>query len=224
MVANKERIPLSGLSIHMIFKKDRVRWFIRFLTKRHICFFRCIVAFFCIAFFTSGHKIGPCVCTTARSGHNMIDCQVFACSAILTLVVVAFKYILPGKINALVRGVNISIQAYHRWHRVRVSDRMQLVAIRGSNHLALVEKNENECPLYGAYHQRTVILIQHQNATIHECKIVAIRLRSKTKIRQKPAGKGSKFNVPCSRLAPSQSHPSLEGIEKVRGSMFKVQG
>jgi hypothetical protein len=40
----------------------------------------------------------------------MVDSQFFFGAAILALIIVAFEYILPGKINALVRGVNISVE------------------------------------------------------------------------------------------------------------------
>src|SRR5690242_11419613 len=114
MVSDKKRIPLACLAIHVIFEKNRIRRFVRFLPEDHVSFFRCIIAFLRIALLAGSDQVCPGINTTASTGHDMIDRQVFPGATVLTLMVVALEYILPGKINALVRGVNISIQAYYR--------------------------------------------------------------------------------------------------------------
>jgi hypothetical protein len=204
MMTNKEWIPLTCLTTHMVFEEDGVRRLVRFLAQDHVCFFRHIIAFLCITFFTRGNEIRPRIHSAACAWHDVIDRQFFARATILTFMIVAFEYILPGKINALVRGVDISVQADHRWHRVAVSDGMQLMAIGGANHFALVEENEYEGALDGADHQGTVVLIQHQYTAIHECKIVASSLRSK-KLRHGFRFQVSRFHVESSRWEQAES-------------------
>lgn len=48
------------------------------------------------------------------------------------------------------------------------------MAVRRSNQFTFFEVNENKRPFHGADHQRTKILIQYQNPTIHDCKIKPI--------------------------------------------------
>ena len=78
----------------------------------------------------------------------MVDGELTTCAAVLAFEVVAFKYILPCKINALVRGVNISIQPDNRRHGKILRDSMQSVAVRRPYHFTFIEKYENK----GAFH------------------------------------------------------------------------
>ena len=106
----------------------------------------------------------------------MIDSELSQRAAVLALKIVAIKYILPGKINALVRGVNISIEANDRWHWKTFCDRMQPVPVGRSDQLTLVQENENKGPLHGTNHQWTVILIKHQYSAVH-LKIIYVKDR-----------------------------------------------
>jgi hypothetical protein len=110
----------------------------------------------------------------------MVNGQVFSCTAILTLVVITLKDILPGKINALVRGVNISIETDDGWHGKCLRDGVQLVSIRRSDHFAFIEEDEYERALHGTDHEWTVILIQHQNSAVHDGNIIPNFERSNT--------------------------------------------
>lgn len=148
MISDEKRIPFTCLAIHMIFKENRIRRLVRFLAKDHVRFFGSIITFLGVAFLARGNEVGPRINTAARAWRHVIDRQIFPCAAILTFVIVALEYILPGKINALVRGVNISIQAYHGWHRVALGDRMQFVAIGGANHFTLVQEHQYKGALY----------------------------------------------------------------------------
>ena len=109
MVPYEEGVPFASLIAEMIFEENGVRRFIRFFTQGHVGFFGRIFTFFSIAFFASRYQIVPGVGAAACTGCYVIDGQIFLGAAILAFVIVEFEYILPGKINALVRGVNISI-------------------------------------------------------------------------------------------------------------------
>lgn len=111
MMACEKRIPLSCLTVHVVFQENRIRGLMRFSAQRHVGLFRSIISFFGVAFLTGSSEVQPRIATTASAGHYMIDRQLLFGAAVLAFVVVAFKYILPGKINALVRGVNISVEA-----------------------------------------------------------------------------------------------------------------
>ena len=82
----------------------------------------------------------------------MIDRQILLGAAILTFVVIAFEYVLPGKINALVRGVNISIEADDRRHWIAGGHRMQLMPVSGPHHFTFLKEHEDEGTLDGANH------------------------------------------------------------------------
>ena len=144
----QKHIPFTGLPAKVISEKNRVRRFVGLSTQLHIGLFGSIIPFFCIAFFTRGDKICPGIHSSARPWRNVINRKIFFGAAILTFVVIAFKYILPGKINALVRGVHISIQAYYRWHRVTLCYRMQLVPVGRSYQFTFFEINKYERPFY----------------------------------------------------------------------------
>jgi hypothetical protein len=144
----EEEIPFFRLPIHEIFKEDRVRWFAWFFAQGHKRFFGRKVAFLGVALFACRHKICPGVLATLRARRDMVDGQIAFGPAILAFMIVALEYILPGKINALVRGVNISIEADHRRHGERLRDGMQLMPIRRSHHFAFVKKNQYECSFH----------------------------------------------------------------------------
>lgn len=82
----------------------------------------------------------------------MIQCKVFSGATVLTLKIIAFENILPGKINALVGGVYIAVEADDGGHGKALRDGPQLVPIGGAYHLALVQVYKNERPLYRANH------------------------------------------------------------------------
>lgn len=168
VMAAQKRIPLPGLSVQMIFQKDRIRGLVGFLAQRHVGFFGGILSFFRIAFFTGGNQVHPCIDTAAGTRGNVIDGEVLAGTAILAFMIVALEYILPGKINALVGGVNISVQADDGRHRVALRHRMQFVTVGRSYHFTFVQKNQNEGTLDGANHEWTVVLIQYQHPAIHK--------------------------------------------------------
>ena len=108
-MGTKEAVPFTRLPVKMIFKKYGVRWFVWFFPKRHAGLLRCKVSFLGVALFARSNEIHPCIFTTLCPGYHMVNCEIATGAAILTFKVVAFKYILPGKINALVGGVYISI-------------------------------------------------------------------------------------------------------------------
>jgi len=97
----------------------------------------------------------------------MVQREIFFGSAILTFKIVALEYILPRKINALVGGVNISVQADDRWHGVALSHGMKSVAICRPDQFAFIKENKNKGALDGANHQGTVVLIKHQYPAVH---------------------------------------------------------
>lgn len=101
------------------------------------------------------------------TGYNMIQRKIFTGAAILTLKIIALKDILPGKINALVGGVHISVETNDRRHGITLGNGSQLVPIRGAHHLTLVQVNKNKSPLYRANHQGAKILIQDQYPVVH---------------------------------------------------------
>lgn len=133
----EEAVPLARLSVQMIFQKYGVRWFVWFFTKLHARFLRCIVTLFSVAFFACSYQVHPAVGAAFCSRHYVVDRQVASRPAILAFKVVAFKYILPGKINALVGGVYISIQPYNRRHRETLGYGMQAVAVSGPDQFTL---------------------------------------------------------------------------------------
>jgi hypothetical protein len=168
VMAIQKSIPLPGLPAHVVFQKDRIRRFVWFFAQGHIGFFGRVFSFFSIASFASCHQVDPGITTTTGTWCNVVDRKVFAGATILAFVVIAFKYILPCKINALVRGVNVSIQADDRGHRKALRHRMQFEPIGGSYHFTFVQKNQNEGTLDRAHHQWTVVLIEHQHPAVHK--------------------------------------------------------
>lgn len=97
----------------------------------------------------------------------MINSEFAPGTAILALKIVALEYILAGKINALIRGVDISIKADHRWHWVALCDRVKPVTVCRPHQFTFVQKDKNKGALYGANHQGAVILIKHQYSAVH---------------------------------------------------------
>src|SRR3569832_2129531 len=97
-----------------------------------------MIAFFRIALFACSNEIDPRIGPALCARYHMIDGQIAFGATILTLKIVAFEYILPGKINPFVRGINISVEAYDRWHRKSSSDRMQFVPIGRFDQLAFI--------------------------------------------------------------------------------------
>jgi hypothetical protein len=91
----------------------------------------------------------------------MVDRKILTGTAILTLVIITFENILPGKINALVRGVNISIQANYRRHRIALGDRVEFVPVGRPDHFTLVQKHQDKGAFNRTDHEGTVILIEH---------------------------------------------------------------
>jgi hypothetical protein len=159
MMPTEKRIPFSGLIAHVIFQEDSIGRFQRLSAEGHLGIVWRIVTLLGVAPFTGGNQIRPGILTAFCPWNYVIDGEFFTCAAILTLVIIAFEYILPGKINALVRGVNISVEADHRRHWVAVRDGVQLMPVCGSYHFALVQKNEYERALDRAHHEGAVILI-----------------------------------------------------------------
>ena len=86
----------------------------------------------------------------------------------LAFEIIALEYILPGKINALVRGVNISVQADDGWHWITLRHRMQFEPVRGSYHFTFIQKNQNEGALNRANHQWTIVLVEYQHPAVHK--------------------------------------------------------
>lgn len=147
-MGTQKAVPFTRLPIQMILKKYGVRWFVWFSTKGHVSFLRCIVSFFCIAFFAGCYKIHPRVSPTLCPRHYVVNCEIAPGTAVLAFEIVALKNILPGKINALVGGVYISIQPYNRWHRKALRYRMQPVAVGRPDEFTLLKKDQNK----GAFH------------------------------------------------------------------------
>jgi len=152
LMTDQEGIPFARLVIHVVFEENRVRGFIRLFAQRHIGFVGGIITFFGIAPFAGRHEVEPGILTATGPGHDVVDRQVFPDAAVLAFMIITLEYILPGKINALVRGVNISVQTDHRRHGVTVRYRMQLVTIRSTDHFALIEEHEDKGTLHGANH------------------------------------------------------------------------
>jgi hypothetical protein len=161
MMAIQKDIPIADLVTHMIFEKDRIGWFVWFSAQRHIGIFGRVFPFFGVTFFAGGNQVDPRIRTTSRTRHDVIDRQIFLGAAILTFMVIALEYILPGKINALVRGVNISIEADDRWHWVGMTHGMQLMPVGGPHHFTFIQKHQDESALNRTDHKWTVILIKH---------------------------------------------------------------
>src|SRR5688572_24268221 len=124
MMSIKKDIPVANLITHVVFEKDRIGRFVGFSAQGHVCVFGGVLSFFGVTFFTRGDQVYPCIRTASRPRYNVIDRQIFPGAAILTFMVIALEYILPGKINALVRGVNISIEADDGWHWKALRHRM----------------------------------------------------------------------------------------------------
>lgn len=181
MMTGEKGIPFPGLTVEVIFEKDGVRRFIRLVPERHHGLFGRALTFLGITLFACGNKVEPIVAAAPGSRHHVVDGKVALGAAILALKVVALEYILPGKINALVGGVNISIEADYRRHRIGLGDRMQLVPIGRFDHLAFSQKHKDKGAFNRADHQRTVILIEYQNPVVHVGKIVANFLGTKGK-------------------------------------------
>lgn len=132
----------------MIFQKNRIRRFERFFPEVHSCFFGHVVTFPGVALLARSYQVSPRIDAASCARDDMVDRKILPRSAVLALIAVALEDILPGKINALVRGVNISVQADDRRHGEALRDRPQFVAVGRPNELALFKINENEGPLH----------------------------------------------------------------------------
>lgn len=108
-MGTKEAVPFTRLAVKMIFKKYCVRWLIWFFPEGHVGLLRSKVSFLSVAFFAGSYEVNPGIFATLCPGYHMINCEITTGSAVLTFKVVAFEDVLPGKINALVGGVHISI-------------------------------------------------------------------------------------------------------------------
>lgn len=107
----QKNVPFTRLPVHVITEKNSVRWLIRFSSKDHVGLLGCVVTFLGVAFLAGSDQVGPRISTSACPGDHVVDGQVLLRTAVLTFIVVALEYVLPRKINALIRGVNISVQA-----------------------------------------------------------------------------------------------------------------
>src|SRR5690606_24536261 len=160
-------IPLVGLAVQLILEKDRGRGFERFPSQRHSGFLGREVPLLRIAFLASSDEVGPCIASTASPGEHVIDSEVASRAAVLAFKVIAFEYILPGKRNALVGGVNVSVESYDGGHRETLRDGMQPVPVCRLNQLTFLQVNQHECTLNGTNHEWTKILIQYQHSADH---------------------------------------------------------
>jgi hypothetical protein len=104
----------------------------------------------------------------------MIDRKVPSCAAVLALEIVALEYILPGKINALVGGVHIAVEADYRRHRKALGDRTQPVPIGRLYQFTFFQVYQYKCTLDGTNHERAGILIQNQHPVDHDGNIESI--------------------------------------------------
>lgn len=95
--------------VYIIFQENMIGWLVRLSFQRHISFFWRIVAFLGITFFASCYQISPGMSATSRTGHNVIQREVALGATVLAFEIVALEYILPGKINPLKGGCNVSI-------------------------------------------------------------------------------------------------------------------
>lgn len=167
-------VPLTSLSIEMIAQKNGIGRLMRLLPKEHIGFLRHEVSFPRVALFARGNEVRPRVLSSPCPGYDMVDGQLFPRAAILAFVVIALENILPCKINALVRGVNISVEANDRRHRKAIRDGPQFMAIGRPDEFTFFEVDENERAFHGAHHERAEILIEYQYPCVHDCKIKPI--------------------------------------------------
>jgi hypothetical protein len=108
-VTCQKRIPLSRLFIHVVFQENCIGRFERFFSQEHFRFLRSKITFARITSFTSGYEICPGILPAFSARDYVVNSQLSLSATVLTFITIAFKYILPGKINALVRGVNISV-------------------------------------------------------------------------------------------------------------------
>lgn len=99
--------------MHVVLKKNSVRGFIRSPAQCHVGDFEGMITFLGIAFFARRNQVRPRVCSTLGARYHMIDREIALGTAILALEIITLEYILPGKINALVGSVYISVQTYH---------------------------------------------------------------------------------------------------------------
>lgn|SRR5690606_2558853 len=159
LMAIQKCIPLVGLAVQLILEKDRVRGFERFPSQRHSGFLGREVPLLRIAFLASSDEVGPCIASTASPGEHVIDSEVASRAAVLAFKVIAFEYILPGKRNALVGGVNVSVESYDGRHREALRDGMQPMPVRRFDHFTFFKVYQHKCTLYGTHHERTKILI-----------------------------------------------------------------
>jgi len=143
----QELIPFT-LVAQMILEKNGIGGFCRFLTQEHASLLGCIVTFLRVALLACSDQVCPGIFSTARPRDDVINGQVFTRTAVLTFIAVAFEDILPGKINALVGGVDISIKTDNGGHRKRLGDRPQFMAVSRTHQLALFQVDEYEGALH----------------------------------------------------------------------------
>src|SRR5690606_36381548 len=164
LMAIQKCIPLVGLAVQLILEKDRVRGFERFPSQRHSGFLGREVPLLRIAFLASSDEGGPCIASTASPGEHVIDSEVASRAAVLAFKVIAFEYILPGKRNALVGGVNVSVESYDGRPRGALQDRMQPMPRRGFDHFDSFGVYQHKGRHYGADHERTKVLMEDQHS------------------------------------------------------------
>src|SRR5688572_9793251 len=128
MMATQKHIPLT-LSVEVIFQEDGIGGLQGFFSQRHVGLLRGIFPFSGITFFAGSYKIHPGISTAARAGNDMVDGEFTPYAAVLTFEIITLEYVLPGKINALVGGVNISVEADDGRHRKALGHRMQPVSV-----------------------------------------------------------------------------------------------
>ena len=106
----------STLKVFTHFKVEATIRLAGRMMQKHLCFVRCVAAFFDIAANTSRNNIFPSIAPATRSRDNMVQRQIIpSITAVFTGVTIAVENIAARQGNFLIRNPNIMTQPNHSW-------------------------------------------------------------------------------------------------------------
>lgn len=162
------------MAIGMVLQKNGIGGFVRMLPQFHLGLLGGEITFSGVASFARCYQVGPGVRTTARTGYNVVQREIFTGTAILTFEIIAFENVLPGKVHPFERRTYVPVKPDYGGHRESVRHRMQFVPVGRPHQFTLVQVHEHKGALNGANHQWAKILIEYQHTAIHQGNIKPI--------------------------------------------------
>ena len=120
-------------------------------------------ALLAVTLLAGSHEVIPGVAATERFWVNVINGEGIFATAVHAAVVVSFKYVVSGKVDALVGEMDVAIQSNDRRELIVFVDRSQLLYWMMRENFGFLQNDKDESSLGGANTDCLIILVQYKN-------------------------------------------------------------